>query len=158
MREIVPNDIERAAESVATALRLTVDADWSVRAGELEWDVAQTVVHLLGAPAKYALCLASRSTRFIALRVDRYHDATQEELVNSIAPVAAALATIAAATPKGTMAYHSYGMTDAAGFIAKGCVEMLVHGWDVTRGLGVHLDAPERHGSSDPQAQRGRDT
>ena len=67
--------------------------------------------------------------------MDRYHNATQEELVNSIAPVAAALATIAAATPKGTMAYHAYGMTDAAGFIAKGCVEMLVHGWDVTRGL-----------------------
>jgi hypothetical protein len=42
---LLPTDVV-AAEA---ALRPVADFDWSVQAGPLEWDVGQTVTHMIGA-------------------------------------------------------------------------------------------------------------
>ena len=44
--------------------------------------------------------------------------------------------------PPDARAYHSAGMADVAGFVAMGCDELLVHGWDACQGLGLGLVAP----------------
>lgn len=134
-----PDHVVHAAELAASALAPHDGADWSVRAGDLEWDVETTVVHLIGALTKETLYLASRSTRFIAISPTKFRSATPTELVRSIVPAAHALANTAVASPPDALAYHSTGMTDAEGYLAMGCGEVLVHTWDACRGLAVEF-------------------
>lgn len=101
-----------------------------------------TVVHFIGALAKESLYLSSQSNRFIAVGMGKFRDATPTELVGSIAPAAQALANVARSTPKGVLAYHATGMTDAEGYLAMGCAEVLVHTWDACCGLGVEFVGP----------------
>jgi hypothetical protein len=50
-------------------------------------------------------------------------------------------ATVRSASPD-ARAYHPTGIADPEGFAAMGCVEALVHGEDIARGLGVAIDPP----------------
>jgi uncharacterized protein (TIGR03083 family) len=128
---------------VVAALRPGADADWSVRAGDLEWSVDRTIAHMTGAPAKYALYLASRSTRYIAVRAWPVDDATRPERLEAIEGCAAALAGVAATAPRDAFGYHVSGMQTAAQFLAMACEELIVHTYDVTRGLGLPYEPPE---------------
>lgn len=141
-RRVQPEHVVQAAELAAAALAPYAGADWSARAGDLDWDVETTVAHVIGALAKETLYLASRSTRFIAINPTKFRGATHTDLVRSILPAAQALANTARACPPGALAYHSTGMTDAEGYLAMGCSEVLVHTWDACRGLGLELPVP----------------
>ena len=138
--KIQPADVVTAGECVADALQAGIDLDWSVRAGNLDWTVDQTISHLTAAPVKYSLYLASRSPDFIAVTIASWPDATKTERIDAIRSVAHALANIAAATPPDVRACHSSGMLDAEGFVALGCLELLVHGHDICAGLGLPLE------------------
>jgi hypothetical protein len=61
---------------------------------------------MIGALAKYTLYLASRCQHFIGRSVTRWPDATNEEVIDSIVPVATGLAAVAAVTEPGVRAYH----------------------------------------------------
>ncbi|HEY3877888.1 MAG TPA: hypothetical protein VGM12_04760 [Trebonia sp.] len=98
-RVLTPDDVVAAAVTVEAALRPVAGRDWSVQAGPLEWDVEQTITHMLGATAKYTLYLASRCQHFIGLTVRRWPDATNDEVIDSVVPVATGLAAVAAVTP-----------------------------------------------------------
>jgi hypothetical protein len=138
-----PDDVVVAADVIGGVLYLVADLDWSVPAGSLEWDVATTVAHMAGAVAKYALCLSCATTRFIALHLVRYPQATNLDLVEAVTSTARSLAAVAANAPTTTRAYHVSGMADPEGFVAMGCVELLVHGHDIATGLSVELHPPE---------------
>jgi hypothetical protein len=113
-RVLTPDDAVAAAVTVESALRPVAGRDWSVQAGPLEWDVEQTITHMLGATAKYTLYLASRCQHFIGLTVRRWPDATNDEVIDSVVPVATGLAAVAAVTPPGVRAYHVAGPSSAA--------------------------------------------
>jgi len=132
-----PDDVVAAAVTAEAALRPVTGRDWSVRAGPLEWDVEQTITHMIAATAKYTLYLASRCEHFIGLSVTRWPDASNEEVVDSVVPVARGLAAVAAATPPGVRAYHVTGPSSAGDYIGRACVELLVHTDDALSGLGV---------------------
>lgn len=85
-RVLTPDDAVAAAVTVEAALRPVAGRDWSVQAGPLEWDVEQTITHMLGATAKYTLYLASRCQHFIGLTVRRWPDATNDEVIDSVVP------------------------------------------------------------------------
>jgi hypothetical protein len=138
-RRVRPDHVVHAAELAAAALAPHSGSDWSVSAGDLEWDVEATVTHLVGALVKETLYLASRSTRFIAITPAKFRRATHDELIRSIVPAAQALANTASATPPGALAYHNTGMTDAEGYLSMGCGEVLVHTWDACCGLAVEF-------------------
>jgi hypothetical protein len=140
---LTPDDVITAAMTAEAALRPLVSSDWSVRAGPLEWDVEQTITHMIGGPAKYTLYVASQSEHFIALSMARWPDATNEEIIDSIVPVAAGLAAVAAATPPGVRAYHATGPSSAIDYVGRACVELLVHTDDALAGLGVAFAPPE---------------
>jgi hypothetical protein len=103
---LMADDVVAAAAAAEAALRRVAGRDWSVRAGTLEWDVEQTIAHMIGAMASYTLYLASRCEHFIGVAVTRWPDATNEEVVDSVVPVAAGLAAVAAATPPDVRAYQ----------------------------------------------------
>jgi len=138
-----PNDVVEAADLIGEALRPVADQDWSVRAGSLDWDVATTVAHMAGAVAKYALCLSSTTTRFIALQLRPYPGASTHDLLDTVAATARSLAAVADAAPATARAFHASGMADPEGFVAMGCVELLVHGADAAAGLTVELRPPD---------------
>ena len=131
-----------AAATAEAALRPVAGRDWSVRAGPLDWDVERTITHMIGAPAKYTLYLASRCEHFIALTLERWPDATNQEVIDSIVPVATGLAAVAAVTPSGVRAYHVSGPSSAADYVGRACVELLVHTDDALSGLGVAFVPP----------------
>ena len=137
------DDVVDAAATAEAALRPVAGRDWSVRAGPLEWDVEQTVSHMIGAAAKYTLYLASRCEHFIGVAVTRWPDATNEEVIDSVVPVAAGLAAVAAVTPPGVRAYHVSGPSSPADYVGRACVELLVHTDDALSGLGVAFAPPE---------------
>ena len=83
---LAPDDVVAAAATAQAALRPVIGRDWSVRAGTLDWDVEQTITHMIGATAKYTLYLASRCEHFIGLSVTRWPDATDEEVIDSLVP------------------------------------------------------------------------
>jgi hypothetical protein len=139
---LVPDDVVAAAATARVALWPAAGRDWSVRAGPLEWDVEQTITHMIAATAKYTLYLASRCEHFIALSVTRWPDATNEEVIDSVVPVAAGLAAVAAITPSGVRAYHVTGPSSAADYVGRACVELLVHTDDALSGLGVAFAPP----------------
>jgi hypothetical protein len=140
---LMPDDVVAAAATVEGALRPVAGRDWSVRAGPLDWDVEQTITHMIGATAKYTLYLASRCDHFLGLAVTRWPDATNAEVIDSVVPVAAGLAAVAAVTPPGVRAYHSTGPSSAADYVGRACVELLVHTDDALSGLGVAFSPPE---------------
>jgi hypothetical protein len=139
---LVPDDVVTAAATAEAALRPVIGRDWSVRAGTLDWDVERTITHMIAAPAKYTLYLASRCEHFIGLTVTRWPDATNEEVIDSIVPVATGLAAVAAATPSGVRAFHVTGPSSAADYVGRACVELLVHADDALSGLGVAFAPP----------------
>ncbi len=141
-RILVPDDVITAAAVTQDALRPLVGRDWTGKAGTLDWDVERTITHMIGAAAKYTLCLASRTDHFIALLMTRWPDATNTEMIDSIAPVAAGLAAVARATQPDVRAYHVSGLTSAAGFAGLACVEFLVHADDVLAGFGIPFTPP----------------
>jgi uncharacterized protein (TIGR03083 family) len=139
---LMPDDVVAAAAAAEAALRPLAGRDWSVQAGPLDWDVDQTITHMIGATAKYTLYLASRCEHFIGLSVTRWPDATNQEVIDSVLPVATGLAAVAAATPPGVRAYHVAGPSSAAGYVGRACVELLVHTDDALSGLGVAFSPP----------------
>jgi len=140
---IRPESVMAAAAAVIAALRPGIDADWSVKAGDLEWSVDRTISHMTGAPAKYAFYLSSRSTRYVAVRVWPEADATRQERLEAIEGCAAALAGVAATAPRDAFGFHVSGMRNAAQFLTMACYELLVHTYDVTCGLGLPYQPPE---------------
>src|ERR1700683_5828165 len=101
---LMADDVVAAAATAEVALRPVPGRCWSVRACPLEWDVEQTITHMIGATAKYTLYLASQCEHFIGVAVTRWPDATNEEVVDSVVTVAAGLGAVAAVTPPGARA------------------------------------------------------
>lgn len=139
---LMPEDVVAAAATAEAALRPVAGRDWSVRAGPLDWDVERTITHMIGTTAKYTLYLASRCEHFIGLSVTRWPDATNEEVIDSLMPVATGLAAVATVTPPDVRAYHVTGPSSATGYIGRACVELLVHTDDALSGLGVAFAPP----------------
>jgi hypothetical protein len=141
---VTPDDLIQAASVAEAALRPATGRDWSVRAGPLDWDVDQTISHLIGAPAKYTLYLASRCEHFIAVSVQRWSagDATNEEVIDSLVPIATGLANVAAVTPPQVRAFHVTGPSSATDYVGRACVEVLVHTDDALSGLGLPFAPP----------------
>jgi uncharacterized protein (TIGR03083 family) len=140
---VEPDDARRAAAFVVAALEPGVEADWSVPAGTLEWDVRFTVVHMAGAPAKYAVVLAARASSFMPLRLTTYDDETNAGILDMVRVAVDALAHVAATVGPDARAFHREGMADAEGLLALACVEVLVHGGDVAAGLSLDYAPPD---------------
>jgi hypothetical protein len=97
---------------------------------------------MIAATAKYALYLASRCEHFIGLSITRWPDATNDEIIDSLVPVAAGLANVGAVTLSDVMAYHATGPSAAADYVGRGCVELLVHTSDALAGFDIAFAPP----------------
>ena len=140
--EVTPSDVVDAAAICRRVLAPVMDRDWSVPAGDLAWDVRATLIHACDAVGWYAAHLAVQARHRLRVHMQVHDDATNAEVLDVLEATAATLAVVARAAPPDARAYHSAGMADVVGFVAMGCDEVLVHGWDACRGLGLGLVAP----------------
>ncbi len=141
---ITPDDLDAAVASVVDGLRPAGGRDWSAVPGTGDLDAWRTAEHLGDCLVSYAgLLLARPSTpRFVRFESVADQAATPSEMLEFVTVGAGILgATLRTAAPD-VRAYHPSGLADLEGFAGMGCVEVLVHGEDMARGLGVVLDPP----------------
>ncbi|MGH9139232.1 MAG: maleylpyruvate isomerase N-terminal domain-containing protein [Acidimicrobiales bacterium] len=140
--ELTPDDLLDAARAGRRALEPFADDDWTVPAGDLAWDVRQTVTHTADAVGWYAAHLAARSPGRLRFDFRAHDDASNTELLDVLDAAAATLAQVTRAAPPSARGYHPAGLADGCGFLAMACDEILVHCWDAARGLGVEFVPP----------------
>ena len=143
-----PEDFATLSRLVLEAWRSSVDSDWSVPAGSLEWSCWTTADHTVDCVFSYAFFLASR-------RQDTYPpfgelhalaDATPADIVDGLQAATTMLsAVIATAEPKARavigLSPHAQTGTPRD-FAARGALEMILHADDVCVGLDIEFHPP----------------
>jgi hypothetical protein len=94
-----PADLLTAASVSQAALLPGLDRDWSVRAGDLEWDCRRTLDHIVDSLFLHAAYLASRATGRIAPPRNGDPGAGPGQLLETLGVTAAILAEVARAAP-----------------------------------------------------------
>ncbi|MFI5804760.1 hypothetical protein [Streptomyces sp. NPDC051561] len=148
--KITPADVRLAADVALATLGRADGADWSAKAGSLDWDCWETAEHLIDDLFSYAAQLASERTdidvpfRYTketpgapgnAVRAQR--EAGVQGLLVALDAAAGLLYAVTAVKPPEARAHHVFGVADPEGFAAMGVVETLVHTHDLASGLGI---------------------
>ena len=141
--ELAPEDLMIAANVCQETLRPALDRDWSVKAGDLEWDCRRTLDHVVDTLFLYAAYLASRGSERFSPPRNGDPTASPGHLLAAVAAAAAVLTEVVRATPPVTRAFHPAGMADVSGWIGMGCEEILLHTDDIARGLEVSYRPPD---------------
>lgn len=140
---ITVEDLDEATAHVVAALRVAADRDWSAATGTGDMNAWATAEHLADGLMSYGAQLVARpATRYVRYLASAEKDATPADLLEFVEAGAGLLSAAIRVTPPTVRAYHPSGMADPAGFAAMGCVEVLVHGVDIARGVGIELDPP----------------
>ncbi|WP_327000079.1 hypothetical protein OHA72_33735 [Dactylosporangium sp. NBC_01737] len=140
---VTADDLDAALAALATTLAPATGRDWSIRAGSLEWDCWHTAEHAGDVLLSYAAQLVARpATRYVRFLASADTAATAAEVLEFAVAGGGILAAAVRAAPAHVRAYHPTGMADPEGFAAMGCVEALVHGHDIARGLDLTLTPP----------------
>jgi len=132
---IEPDDLIAIAHACQATLRPAADADWKVKAGDLEWDCRQTLAHMIGAPMFYSMNLALRSTAPVRGLGLANLEAPVSNLIDLLESSATILARLAHEAPPDVRGCHPAGMADAEGFLAMAGNELMSHTYDITCGL-----------------------
>ena len=142
------------ADDFATVGALVLDAwasgvglDWSVPAGSLEWSCLFTADHTIDCVFSYALFLGSRKQDGYPNfgEIHALPDATPADMVDGLRAVNAMLSGVIAIAPPDATASIFGGLPTVGGpadFAARGALELILHGHDVSAGLGLALDPP----------------
>lgn len=133
-------DVLRAAAQSRAALGGAVTRDWHAPVSELDWTIGEVVAHVTGATLWYSVDLSARGADLTNLTITADPNASPERQLDALVAAAALLAAAVDAAPPDARGFHPMGAADASGFAAMACDEMLVHTWDVCRGVGVPFE------------------
>lgn len=136
------SDVREASEFCHSTLESLSEADWSARAGSLEWDCRATAAHISDALGFYAIHLGSRAGDWLKFDVVPHADASNCHLARLVGAMGEVLSQVVEVTPNEVRAYHHSGMWDRHTIAAFGCLEALVHTGDVAAGLTVPYEPP----------------
>jgi hypothetical protein len=131
------DDLRASADLAISQLAPQANRDWSVLAGDLDWSCRRTLDHMIDTMIFYSGYLATRAKERMQPLRNGDEAASIESLVTHLDTSATILTRIAEATPPDARAFHPSGLSDAEGFLAMGCSELLTHTDDILRGLGI---------------------
>lgn len=135
---ITAADIGRATRLALQALRTApATADWTAPAGPLDWTCRETLAHLVDDLHGYATQLDPNAPPPPHHAPDTTATAPVTTLLQAVESGATLLTDTVTAAPPTTRAPHGWGAADPAGFAAMAVVEILVHTYDITTGLGI---------------------
>jgi hypothetical protein len=136
---VSPEHVLASARVLRAAFAPHLHRDWSVHAGDLAWSCRETLLH--AADFWYAMALASQSRAWLPPMLAWRAGLTPEEGLAAHDAAAVLLAAVIRGVPPEARGYHGQ-LTDAEGFAARHCDEVLVHGYDIALGLGVAFAPP----------------
>lgn len=145
---VTADDVRTSAHWFAQVLRAGEGGDLAAPAGDVTWTCWRTGEHVVDDMLAYALQLAGQPQHdYLPLvaadggddvaRVDR--SSGVGGLTDTLLASAELLATQVACARPEARAFHPHGLSDGPGFGAMGVIELLAHGFDVARGLGVDV-------------------
>ena len=126
------------------ALTEIVGADWTTRAGVLEWSCWRTVDHMVDCVFSYAMQIGARA-QFGYLPFEELHakpEATPRELVAGLRSVTALLVAVVRDSPGTVTASDGLLELSLADWCARAAYDLVLHTHDVVWGLGSDLDPP----------------
>ena len=133
------DDVRAAADAAARFLEPLAALDWSAGVPGLDFTVASVVAHAASGPLWYALDYTGGPGDDAAFDVRVLPDAEPARLLASVRTAAALSAMTVDTLPAGQRGFHPMGSTDASGFAAMSCDEILVHAHDAGTGLGAEF-------------------
>jgi uncharacterized protein (TIGR03083 family) len=139
---MTPESTRRVADAMVSTLGPVTSADWNSRAVSLEWSCRTTIEHMGHAMDRYALYLAGAVQERLPFGLVSHPECSPADLLRVAELRAAALCEVARAASPETRGFHVFGRTDRGGYIAMGCVEMMVHTNDIAQGLGISFTPP----------------
>jgi len=150
------DDVTAAVAAAVDALKASVGADWSVRAGDLEWDCWETAEHVADDLFYYAAQLGAPGyADYLPLRAEPNRPGGEPNtirvvaesgppgLLTALSAMGALLASMVRTADQGTRGHHSFGAADASASAAMGVLEVVVHTHDLAAGLGLAWE-PDR--------------
>lgn len=136
------DDVLAAFAASQQALSGARDGDWSAVAGTLEWTCRKTLDHTIDGTVFYVGQVANQApARLPAVRKGDA-DATIDDLIAMQHNVGHIFASVLRAAPADIRPFHPAGMADVSGYAAMSCVEILVHAFDISQGLGIAFNPP----------------
>jgi len=140
---VTADDLDTAITTVVTTLRPAVERDWRATSGTGDWDGWHTAEHIGDGLLSYAAQLVAQpSGRYVRFLANADSDASPAEVLEFAAAGGNILASTVRTASPSVRAYHPSGLAEPAGFAAMGCVEALIHGEDIARGLDLSLAPP----------------
>jgi hypothetical protein len=143
MNPVSAPDLDAAITCFAEGLRPAASKDWTTTAGTGDLDAWHTAEHVGDCLLSYAAQLVSRRpSGYVPFLAALEKGVSSTEALEFALTGSAILAAVIRTASPEARAYHPTGTADPAGFAAMGCAEVLVHGEDIARGLGLALDPP----------------
>jgi hypothetical protein len=140
MTPIASADLITASDHLTDVMMPALSADWSVPAVGVTWHVRTTMEHLVDVLGSYILHLLPPSSERLPVDVVCHEQLSNGQVLNIVRTEARGLTTAAQLLDPTTRAFHFHGETDVSGFLALACSEVLVHGHDAARALGMRLE------------------
>ncbi|MDQ1464003.1 MAG: hypothetical protein QOC73_944 [Actinomycetota bacterium] len=139
-RMVGSRDVLAAAETCRRVFEPVLERDWTVPVPGLDFTVASALAHAANVGLWYAADLWVGLGDDGAYEVKVRPDDPNEKILKSLLVAAQVCAASIAAAPPTTRGFHPFGAADPSGFAAMACDELLVHGDDAARGLGLRLE------------------
>lgn len=145
---VTADDVRECVRWLTEVLHAGSRADLDAPAGDVAWSCWRTGEHVVDDLLAYALQLAGLPTvDYVPLvAADGSGDIVRVDRSTGVAGLSEALrasgellATQVAVAPPEARAYHPHGLSDGPGFAAMGVVELLVHGYDIARGVDLDV-------------------
>lgn len=130
-------DVDAAMAEMLRVLGPHTGADWTVRAGPVEWTCARTAAHVAHDLLAYAGQLTAQpADGYLPCDLQVRASASPVDVLRIVTACGGLLSAALAAADPAVRAWH-WGPCDPAGFAAMGVAETLLHTHDITRGLAV---------------------
>jgi hypothetical protein len=132
-----------AVDAMTSALTPALDHIWEVPAGDLEWSCRATAAHVADDLFSYASqVIAQPDSGYLPIEAVIDPRATIAETLRAVEMCGRLLSNAVDSAGPDSRAWHPYGASDPDGFAAMGVVEVLVHAYDIARGLELDWRPP----------------
>lgn len=135
-------DVDTALAEMLRVLGPHTAEDWTVSAGPLEWSCWQTAAHIGHDLLAYAGQLAAQPVdAYLPFDLNVRPSASPAQVLQAVTACGGLLSSALTTASPTLRAWH-WGPCDPEGFAAMGAAEILLHTYDITRGLTVDWIPP----------------